>query len=268
MKKIGFANKFYTLWDVTNEPLFTTVRTANGDQSYRSGTRYNCVYIKNVSIDLEKVLKLYPNIPIDETLRGKSKSFEWAEGDQRLEYANDVFSTGYSKGNAIDDCRDFRCLSWAWDNDRGQDRKNNIERALNNIGAYVYNGSVYESKELMQAEIDREIDRDANKLRIDNVYKSMISGGVVKVNMERNLSAFGTIFIDGILYKFNDYIVGYYNGYGYGMPSYGGKGKRVKGKEIELVVKTGIFTHPEYGVIENCLIVESFKILKQTKSNL
>ena len=261
MKTIGFANKFYTLWDVKSEPLFTTVKTANGDQSYRSGTHYICTYIKNVSTDVEKVAKLYPNAPIDETLRGRSNSFEWAEGYQRVEYANDVFSCGYNKGNSIADCTDFRCLDWAWSNEYEQDRKANIEKALNNIGACVYDGRVYQSKELMQAEIDRIAKTNSNIKRIADAYESMKNGGVVTVEMNRNLSASGVAWIDDIYYKFNDYVVGYYNGYEYGLPAIDGKGKRVKGKSLELTVRTGEFTTcDEY--TETCLIVESFKILK------
>jgi hypothetical protein len=69
---IGFANKYYTLWSYRNEDIFITDAYGN---SHKSGgiTHYN--YIKNISMDLNKVKELYPDLSIDEGLRGKSRDF-------------------------------------------------------------------------------------------------------------------------------------------------------------------------------------------------
>lgn len=74
MIKIGFANQYFTLWEVTVTPQYTqygnfTVHTH--DMVYND-------YIKNISIREDKVRKLYPDFDsiFDENLRGKSRSFE------------------------------------------------------------------------------------------------------------------------------------------------------------------------------------------------
>ena len=59
MQYIGKANKFYTLWEVTERKM-TSLR----GNTY---TVINHQYFKNISFDLAKAKKLYPNAIIDET---------------------------------------------------------------------------------------------------------------------------------------------------------------------------------------------------------
>lgn len=262
MRAIGFATKFYTLWDIETEDLYTTVHTANGERSYKSGSLHKCFYIKNISTDLTKVESLYPNVTIDETLRGKSQSFEWTNGYVKVEYADDVFERGYNKGTAIAKCSVLRDLKWAFANEYGDIRRSNIELALNNIGAFVYNGDIYDSKELLNAEIERMTEITSEKNRVESIYKSMINGGVLTTVFTRNLNTFGLVHIDGVTYLFKDFTVCYYNGYEYGLPTIKGVGKRIKNKSLELTVKTGTRINCCDDENETCLIVESFKILK------
>lgn len=74
MKKIGFANQYYTLWEVTTIPQYTQYENFT---VYTHDKEVN-TYIKNISIDVEKVKKLYPDFDsmFDEYLRGKSHTFE------------------------------------------------------------------------------------------------------------------------------------------------------------------------------------------------
>ena len=69
MKTIGFAGTFYTLWDVESERVDIAI-----------GASYNkitCTYYRNLSKDLsEAILKAGTN-NVDETLKGKRKSFEY-----------------------------------------------------------------------------------------------------------------------------------------------------------------------------------------------
>ena len=51
--KIGFANKYYTLWDVTSEDMWAEF---NG-QSYKSYTKVMYTYFQNLSMDLEEAQK-------------------------------------------------------------------------------------------------------------------------------------------------------------------------------------------------------------------
>ena len=67
MKVIGFANKFYTLWNVTSKVV---------ESKYSKDTLVTNTYIKNISMDIDKVKELYPDVEIDESLRGHSCTFE------------------------------------------------------------------------------------------------------------------------------------------------------------------------------------------------
>lgn len=73
MLRIGFATEFYTLWDVDTTPNFFTDSYGNSYiQSYT--THYH--YMKNVSKDLAIVTEKYPNVTVDEDLRGKTSSWK------------------------------------------------------------------------------------------------------------------------------------------------------------------------------------------------
>lgn len=75
MLKIGFANKFYTLWDVNIKPEYTTI----AGKDYHTHDVVNASYIKNISMDKQVVISKYPDFEnmLDESLRGKSRSFEY-----------------------------------------------------------------------------------------------------------------------------------------------------------------------------------------------
>ena len=64
---IGFANKFYTLWHITEE----TKPLGNG----RSYVITNYTFIKNISFDKGVALSKYPEAIFDENLRGKTISW-------------------------------------------------------------------------------------------------------------------------------------------------------------------------------------------------
>lgn len=69
MKTIGFAGTFYTLWDVESERIDISIGA--------SYNKFTCTYYKNLSKDLnDAILKAGTN-NIDETLKGKRKSFEY-----------------------------------------------------------------------------------------------------------------------------------------------------------------------------------------------
>jgi hypothetical protein len=87
---IGFANQFYTLWDVSTEDTYAT--SENGTH-YVSGFKTNFTFYQNLSTDLDKAqdkasLKGCKNLNPDSELRGKSNSwfqFEKSDEQKRLE---------------------------------------------------------------------------------------------------------------------------------------------------------------------------------------
>jgi hypothetical protein len=94
---IGFANTFYTLWDFRVETHY--VMNSYG-QYFPSGSTTYYFYRKNVSIDLDKVKTLYPDLPIDDSLRGKTSS--WDKKDE-VQLPNDHFWFGKYYGRKVDE---------------------------------------------------------------------------------------------------------------------------------------------------------------------
>lgn len=60
---IGFATKFYTLWSVSDEPYTNQY----GEQI---GVTHRYAFIKKISTSLERARALFPDTPVDESLRG------------------------------------------------------------------------------------------------------------------------------------------------------------------------------------------------------
>ena len=105
---IGFAEKFYTLWDV--EVQVNYVQNSYG-QYFPSG-QTTCYYFrKNVSTDIEKVKSLHPSLPIDDSLRGKVRSWEQRE---KIELPNDHFWFGKYNGQKVDEIlvKDMGYCEW------------------------------------------------------------------------------------------------------------------------------------------------------------
>jgi len=69
MKTIGFAGTFYTLWDVQVE----RVNVALGAWY----DKVTCTYYKNLSKSLNEAIEKAGTSNVDESLRGKRKSFEY-----------------------------------------------------------------------------------------------------------------------------------------------------------------------------------------------
>jgi len=111
-KMIGFANKFYTLWNYRTEPQY--VCDAYG-KYWQAGTKEIYEYIKNISFDLDKVKTLFPNVPINDELRGITRS--WSR-NSKLDYPVGFFWWGKYTGKSYDDIiqNDFKYMLWAIEN--------------------------------------------------------------------------------------------------------------------------------------------------------
>lgn len=95
MKIIGFAGKFYTLWDYQKEVHYSTTAYY---EYIATGVTHKYFYIKNISTDIEKVKSLFPYTPIDDSLRGKVRSWEITE---KIDYPSEYFPFGKLKGSLI-----------------------------------------------------------------------------------------------------------------------------------------------------------------------
>lgn len=247
MTVIGFANKFYTLWDIRVDNIYTR------DGSNRLiGTQTFHSYLKNISFDLDKVMKLYPNIPIWEDLRGKTSSFE----SVKYSYPADMISKGYYAGTLIASITDTRSLIWSYYNEYNEERCANIEAQLNSFELFKYEYdntflSLDKIKELEEERINKLNERN----RIDAVYEAYQNGGTIETFFHKNLNGYGGIVIDNIYYKFKYFKTLYYNGIEYAIPVINSKGKKIKGKTLKLNVQTIV---EESGPI---LLVSDFEIL-------
>ena len=110
---IGFASEFYTLWDVQMEPTYDTF---NG-QSYQSGEKFTCIYFQNLSKTLEgakiRATELgFPDLVVDEELRGQSRSFTRFSEFAKPEYDAHQFKFGRHEGGDIRTCEDLKYIKY------------------------------------------------------------------------------------------------------------------------------------------------------------
>lgn len=120
MKKIGFADRYYTLWEYEAfiVPLF---RDGMG-----IGSRFeeHYTYIKNISMDREVVEKQYPGIEINPELRGKKTYTTTKES-----YAPGYLYFGKYSGSFVSEIweRDPDYLKWLAGNTKNESLKQSIE---------------------------------------------------------------------------------------------------------------------------------------------
>lgn len=107
---IGFAEKFYTLWDFSISENWST--TSDGKHYLTSIDKKYC-YIKNISFDIDKVTKLYPNLEICNELRGVTTS--WGK-TEKIDYPSAYFPFGKLQGCLISQSNDVWQLNRTYTN--------------------------------------------------------------------------------------------------------------------------------------------------------
>jgi len=109
---IGFATQFYTLWSYRTDGVYVTDAYGN---HHKTGSITHYTYHKNVSKSIDKVRDLYPNVSIDDELRGKTRDFS-KEGKQ--ERPTGYFWFGKYYGRLITEIAsiDFKYCQWAIEN--------------------------------------------------------------------------------------------------------------------------------------------------------
>lgn len=224
MKVIGKANKFYTLWEISED-----VRQMRDGRSY---TVTHCCFIKNLSFDKEAAMAKVPGAEVDETLRGHH-SFE------RVQYPEppaDEFRFGKYSGTKVADCTDIEYLAWVWNSAEemfSEEVKPIVESKLAAAGYRKLHDTHYYSDpatvaawEAEQEELDEFIDS--------------LSDGKVEVTLAGNLDEDGTACLHNgkVVIKFNEIAEYYYKGYNYYLPlDSKGKAKRIKNKTLVITPK-------------------------------
>ena len=161
MKRIGFANKYYTLWDVSEETMYRTVN----DVHFASGTKTTFTYYQNLSTDLEKAISKAKSmgvtiLEVDEDLRGKTRSFSSVKNRDDI-YNDNQFKFGRYEALQIVDCEDVDYLVWYFGE---TDSKVAAEQVVSLDDSYVFDGSELLTKKKM-------ITRKA--------YESLLNGEVI-----------------------------------------------------------------------------------------
>ena len=225
---IGFANKFYTLWEISTE-----IRHINEGHSYEI-TNYR--YIKNISFDKEVALAKYPNVPFDEDLKGKTQS--WNSTKEIWDNVN-VFRFGQWKYYNIDTFSDTSYIEWYWDNCCGEDHKKHVGEVLESRG-YEIRTKEWISKDgyknthvwLMTPEDLKE--ERIQKEKVENTIKSLETKEPIEIMFDRNPNCDGEEFVDYVKYHFPEVKEYVYDRFPYYLPVLKGKAKRIKNKNLRI----------------------------------
>lgn len=260
MKAIGFANKFYTLWEISTKTVTT---------QYDEYELTTCTYIKNISFDLNKVRETYPDLEILDYLKGHSISFEVYGSKKSIN--NDRFNFGKYENELISECNDSWYLTWFYDC-CCDERKQNVKNRLIELGYHfsvhttMYDGVEIQNEKMYSAEEWANLQEQL--ARNEEFINKVLAKEPIEILMERNLTVgedmdenyFGIYNHEFGALHFNDITVNYYNGYEYGLPKQKGKGKRVKGKTIVITDYDYKITGDNYS--PTVIFVKEFNICK------
>lgn len=238
-KAIGFANKYYTAWEISEEIV---------QKSWGAYKVTHYIYLRNLSFDFETAKSKFNGVFI-EGLRGKSKSFETKENI----FDPTMFQYGKYRGMKFSEVDDYDYLMWYYNQDPGEKQKENIKKILEQHEYYFDEFLCYDKDKW---------ERKQNRLRADDEAKQRILNNDIDFVATRNLTvgildeSQGFIVENHIIYKFENIQTSWFNGYQYGLPTIKGKGKRIKGKKI-VVTKFDIVN-----INNNEVLVKEFKIEK------
>lgn len=218
MKVIGFANKFYTLWEVTEE----TKDLGNGHKYVIT----HFYYIKNISFDKETAFAKYPGLDFDENLRGKTQSWE----TQKEVWDNvDTYRFGKFKYEKIGD-HDIDYLAWYWDQVDGA-HKEYVASVLKNHGYEIRNWG--DNNQYLMSPEDLENERKS-QLAMEEAIEKLNNNDSFEICFDHNPDDEGYCRVDDIFYHFQEVKENWYNGFPYYLPVLNGKSKRIKNKNINV----------------------------------
>ena len=242
MLAIGFANRFYTLWEITED----TQNLGNGE--LRIITNHS--YIKNISFDKETAIEKYPEAKFDPDLKGKTISWQSVK---EVWTNNDVYRFGKYKYSKITDA-DIEYTAWYWNHINGE-HEEYVEEVLKRNGYEIRKFSDG-TKYLMSPEsLENEKIEDKKKEEVLNILEK---NSPFEISFDHNPNYCGYCRIDYTLYHFQQVKENYYQGFEYYLPLINGKQKRIKNKKL-------IINDYTYNITDNGLInveILDFEIIK------
>lgn len=236
--KIGFANKFYTLWQLTERLVDTPCGGCEIIKEY--------TYVKNISMDEDTAKSKYPGVEYDEDLRGKTGSFTiyGNKKGKKVEYAPNVYHFGKYEGKSFEEVGDVEYAVWYFrtcgyyhgEHERGLC----LMEYLKKFG-YVFTKTIFEDGDVYyRKQTPDEIKFIENaKSDYEEFVDNALAGKPINIVPAKNLDGNGNYVvkhtlneIPDVIYHFDETKEMWYNGYYYWLPVIGGKAKRFKGKNI------------------------------------
>ena len=230
---IGFANKFYTLWQISEE----TKPLGNG----RSYVITHYTYVKNISFDKETALAKYPGATINENLRGMTRS--WDSAPKEVWDNVDTFRFGKYAYTKIADNTDTNYLEWYW-NQVYSDHKEYVGNVLKSRG-YEIRTWGNDNQYLMSPEaLENERIEEVNKNEMLDILKA---NNPIEISFDHNPGFDGCCRNRNVYYHFQEVKENYYQGWEYYLPVVNGKQKRIKNKN--LIIKNYTYRTEDNGNI-------------------
>lgn len=229
--RIGFANKYYTLWEYNVSYRTNEKGISFKTESYR--------FLHNASKDKDRALAKYPDAIYDENLRGRHNS--WSYEKRMIDY--NKYHCGKYMGIMFTASTDYDYMMWFYNNCAIDEQKKIIETVLIPEGYEVVENTYswddgFDEHTNTERRIISPKDVQARKEREEReLYgKARLAKGIpFVVTMEKNLNDMGEYFIHDleITIRFKNYKENYYQGYYYGLPlDNKGHAKRVKNKQL------------------------------------
>ena len=218
MIAIGFANVYFTLWNVFDE-----------------GTRTVYRYVKNISKDWDEVEKLYPGVSVNYSLKGHY--MEFPSGDNKEVITNDRFQFGQYKGETFNaSSSDY--LFWCYGQICNQESKEIIEGILTKTGKYhmcdgrlvdqeEYDWRIQECKEFESA-LELIKSGDSIEIMVTSNARYTENDRVVEFIMVTENPKIHLVFDEEHVKEMS------YKGYYYYLPIVDGKAKRWKNKVVSI----------------------------------
>lgn len=228
MLKIGFSNKYFTLWDVSSETVYAT--NPNG-QHYPSYEKTNFCFIQNLSFNkdaaIEKAKKMgVKDLEPDEELRGKNGSWD------KIEYIPETFEPwqftfGKHKYQDIRTFEDVEYLHWYYCNANYPEMVANRIMELDSDWV-MYKGELMRKEQKKRMQAFAKFDKEMAK----NGFCDVVIASSINEHRGMRIENYGEFPVgDSIELKWM-----YYQGIEYALPvnPKTGKGMRVKGKNARI----------------------------------
>jgi len=230
--KIGFAHKYYTVWDYS-----VSYRTDARGVNYKTE---HYVFLRNASMNKEKALAKYPDAEFCEDLHGRTRSWDY---EQRIAEYN-KFHVGKYCGQLFATCHDYNYMMWFYNNCATVDQQAHIELILIPEGYEVlentytwdngYGGTSTRTEKRMISPEEVKAIKEQEEHEMQG--KARLEKGIpFVVTMEKNLNYMGEYFINDlkITLRFEKFKENYYRDMAWGLPiDKKGNAKRVKNKQL------------------------------------